>query len=142
MKVYIASSWRNKERVRAFAQALRKAGHEPFDFTSRVDSVPRDSLPEFVDQPYRRHMEDIGPLLKHQIDADIAEISRCDVLVLLLPCGSDAHFELGMAYAFNLDTVVVGQPAPDQRVGMHLLATKILDTDNSVISYLNYLEGP
>jgi hypothetical protein len=71
-----------------------------------------------------------------QIVNEVREITAADVLVLLLPCDCDAHFELGLAYGLGIDTVVVGQPADGKWVGMHMLVTIVLDDDSDVAGCL------
>lgn len=135
MKIYLSSSWRNCDRIRALAAQLRTLGHTVFDFTSRSNSVPRDSLPPFTDQPYVAYIDQIAPLINDQIITDIEEIEDCDLFVLLLPCGSDSHFEMGYAHKLERLILVVGQPKPDQFVGMHLCAREILADDSQVLDF-------
>lgn len=138
MKIYLSSSWRNGARVRAMATRLRELGHTVFDFTDRPNPVPRDSLPPFVDQPYVDYIGELVPLIDGQIASDIEEIEQCDALILLLPCGSDSHFELGYAKARGKITIVAGQPKPDQFVGMHLMCTDIVRDDFAAMRRLEY----
>lgn len=135
-KIYLSSSWRNIDRVRALAAKLREAEHEVFDFTSRANAVPRDNVPAFVDQPYGPYLDSIRSLIKDQIELDLEEIEQSDVLVLLLPAGSDSHFELGYAISLGMDTYVVGQPKPDQFVGMHLMCDAVLADDATLLARL------
>lgn len=118
---------------------LRALGHTVFDFTDRPTAVPRDSLPPFTDQPYANYMNVIIPMINDQIIKDIEEIEQCDMLILLLPCGSDSHFEMGYAHAREKMTLVVGQPKPDQFVGMHLCAHEIFADDAQAIKFIREL---
>lgn len=141
MRIYIASSWRQATRVNALAAQLREAGHTVFDFTQQADITPRDALPLFTDQPYKRYLESIRPVIERQITNDVNNVIDADMLILLLPCGSDAHFELGLAVGCGLMTIVVGQAAPDQFVSMHLMSGAVLVDDASVLPYLDTLKA-
>ncbi|SFR15369.1 hypothetical protein [Desulfoscipio geothermicus] len=98
MKIYIASSWKNEELVRAFAKMLRDAGLEVDDFTD-------DSRGRFV-----FHYSELGNL--DELDAinfledersqrafqeDKKWLDWADAVVLILPAGKSAHLEAGYA---------------------------------------------
>lgn len=53
MNIYISSSWKNRERVRALAIALRGQGHEVYDCTDpacrKAPEIPPEAFPEQFD---------------------------------------------------------------------------------------------
>lgn len=80
-KIYVASSWRNKYQPEVVA-ALRKAGHEVYDFRN----------PKY--NPGGFHWADVDAML------------WADTCVLVLPCGRSAHTEAGWFAGKGLKTIV------------------------------------
>jgi len=118
-KIYIASSWKNKEYVSLLAKALRDHGHEVFDFTDG------DRRPEGLDKftfsasvaaaVYGKRREDIEykdfmtwEPTKRAFKSDKAGLDWADTVVLLLPCGRSAHLEAGYAAEKGKDLIVYG----------------------------------
>lgn len=48
--IYLSSSWKNRDRVRSLAIALRAAGHDVYDFTNpacrNVPEIPPERFPD------------------------------------------------------------------------------------------------
>ena len=99
MKIYVASSWRNKW-FPDVVETLRKAGHDVYDFRNPPDGgsgfrwsdVGADWM-DWTPQEYRQRLS--HPLAEHQFANDIRAMEGCDACVLLLPCGRSAHTEAG-----------------------------------------------
>jgi hypothetical protein len=99
VKVYVASSWRNKYQPNVVAE-LRAAGHEVYDFRN-----PRQGDTGFhwseIDPAWQRWREiDYRDALKHPIAesgfaSDFDAMQWADACVLVLPCGRSAHLEAG-----------------------------------------------
>lgn len=100
MRIYLASSWRNKQQPEVLA-ALRGAGHEVYDFRNPepgdtgFDWAQADLLPT---RPVRA--EDMRSALAHPLaskgfNLDFSAMRWADACVLLLPCGRSAHLEAG-----------------------------------------------
>lgn len=96
MNIYLASSHRNPEweNVR---DALTRAGHYVFDWKSGF--TYGDTLGEDIDNvPVARMREWYTlPEIEAQVEHDLNGIGDADLVVLLLPCGADAHVEFGLA---------------------------------------------
>lgn len=144
MNVYVASSWRNTLQPRVVTK-LREAGHEVYDFRepkpgqvgfswSKIDpNLPVG--PADIDIS----ADHIRATLAHEeadrgFDSDMAALSWCDALVLVLPCGRSAHLEAGWAAGMGKDTIgLLSHGEPD-------LMWKMLDylcvNINEVIGYL------
>lgn len=98
-KIYVASSWRN-EFYEGVVEALRKAGHEVYDFRNppsgdpgfKWSAVDPDYM-EWSPETYRNQLT--HPLAVRQFGNDIEAMRQCDVCVLVLPCGRSAHTESG-----------------------------------------------
>lgn len=99
MRIYLASSWRNRHQPRAL-YALRQAGHEVYDFRnptadnhgfawSQID-------PEWQSWTLPAYRAGLGhPLAWNGFKLDKAALDWCEVGILLQPCGISANLELG-----------------------------------------------
>lgn len=99
MKIYVASSWRNRYYPDVVAR-LREAGYEVYDFRNPPSGDPgfhwTDVDPkamEWSPEEYREGLE--HPLAVRQFGNDIVAMESCDACVLVLPCGRSAHTEAG-----------------------------------------------
>lgn len=142
MKVYISSSWKNRDRVRAFANALRTAGHLPYDFTDpatrKTPEIPPERFPEAFDPEKHKYREYLDvPEWRVAVAANREALNDCDACVLLLPCGHDAHADWAYAVARGKRTAVVGQPRAGERTPTHWWADVILDADEDAVSWCN-----
>ncbi len=101
MKIYVASSWRNDIQPHV-VEALRKAGHEVYDFKnprpgdngfhwSDIDPDWQDWTPEQFIEGLRH------PIAASGFASDMDALRDCDACVLVLPCGRSAHLEAGWA---------------------------------------------
>lgn len=142
MNVYIASSWKNRDRVRRLAEQLRAAGHEVYDFTDPASrggpTIPPEANPAAFDPAvgsYAAYLRS-RPEWRSAVLANLAAIHRCDAVVLLLPAGADSHADWGAAVSLGKLTVVVGHPPTGERTPSHLWASAMLATDEEVAGFL------
>ena len=77
MKIYISSSWKNRERVRNYAMLLRKREHEVYDFTDKncreTQEIPPEKFPEQkfvlidasgpIDDVFKETLKHVDPLM-------------------------------------------------------------------------------
>jgi predicted Rossmann-fold nucleotide-binding protein len=83
MNFYVASSFQNKEVVRAVSLQLKQIGwHHTYDWTQNERAISLEALQE------------IGLLEKQAI-------ANSDVVVVILPGGKGSHIELGLAIAWQ-----------------------------------------
>jgi nucleoside 2-deoxyribosyltransferase len=117
MKIYIASSWKNKENVQIMAKYLRGYGCTVDDFTD--DSQGRfifslEDLENILDTDRVQPSSYYGRVIKamnHEMSQrafqqDKKMIEWADVLILLLPCGKSAHMELGYAKGIGKKIII------------------------------------
>lgn len=128
--VYVASSWRNP-MVEAVVHVLQSNGLSVFDFRNPPDDQPafsfqqvdpnwqRWTLPRFL-----RELRD-NPTVRHAFERDRIAIERCDILVMVMPCGKSGHLELGYAAGLNKRTVIFAMQ-PIQPELMYGFAGKIV----------------
>jgi hypothetical protein len=111
MKIYVASSWRN-DRQPAVVQALRKAGHEVYDFRhphgedsgfSWAEINPE--WPATTAEQFRDSLEDDRVVQGFGLDMDA--LRNCDACVMVQPCGRSAALELGWAAGAGKATLVL-----------------------------------
>lgn len=131
MKVYVASSWRNKYQP-IVVKMLRNAGFDVYDFKN----------PELGDTGF--HWSQINleyklwdvsgfkiglehELAEYSFKKDFGHLKDCDACVLVLPCGKSAHLEAGYAIGCGKPTIFY-IPEYDEPELMYKMA--ILVTDN------------
>jgi hypothetical protein len=101
MRVYVASSWRNLLQP-AIVVALRKCGHEVYDFRHPAPGVGgfawSDIDPAWEHWTAEQYREALKhPIAKRGYGYDIAALKACDACVLVLPSGRSASWEFGYA---------------------------------------------
>jgi len=115
-KIYLASSWKNSEKIRSLAIILRKNGHQVFDFTD--DSGRQNGLDTYVFNARKlfgnsfyemNHKEFLAKSeTKRAFLSDKAGIDWCDTLILVLPCGNSSHIEAGYAKGKRKELIIYG----------------------------------
>jgi hypothetical protein len=111
MKIYVASSWRNKLQPDVVAR-LRMAGHEVYDFRhpgpakvgfawSQIDP----DWQQWTPAAFASALE--HPIAVGGFDNDMNALRDSDAVVLVLPCGRSAHLELGWAVGAGKQTIVL-----------------------------------
>lgn len=142
MNIYISSSWKNRQRVREVAVALREYGHEVYDFTDpacrKTPEIPPERFPVQWDPEIGSYAEYITsvPEWRQAVECNRAALDRCDAVVLLLPCGADAHADWAYAVGRGKRSCVVGAPKAGDRTPTHMWADTILDYDDEITGWL------
>lgn len=124
MKIYLASSWKNKKEVRELAEQLMVLSFV------EVDDFTDPSLGRYVfswddlEDEYKNILGKVIPSSSYAqaikfvqderairaFKEDINQVRGSDVLILILPCGRSAHTEFGYAAAKGKKLIVY---APD-----------------------------
>ena len=109
-RIYVASSWRNKYQPEVVA-ALRKAGHEVYDFRNPKDNPGGfhwadvdEKWQDWQPEEYIRNLT--HPVAEKGFKADLDAMLWADTCVLVLPCGRSAHTEAGWFAGKGLKTIV------------------------------------
>ena len=143
MNVYISSSWKNRELVREVAIKLREHGHEVYDFTDpasrKTPEIPPEAFPDQFD-PSHHHYGDYlksNPFWRDAVFANKDALDRCDAVVLLLPCGADAHADWAYAVGKGKKTMVVGHPGVGHRTPSHLWCDLFVHDVSFVFYFIN-----
>ncbi len=147
MKVYLSASWKERVRVRALARALREHGHEVYDFTDpacrKSEEIPPEKFPEQFDPmngTYREYIQS-NPYWRQAVEGNREALGWCDAVVLLLPCGNDAHADWALAVGMGKRSCVVGSPKAGDRTPSHLWADALLDHDIDAVAWLDGIGG-
>jgi len=129
MKIYVASSWRNVWQP-GVVRFLRNLGHDVYDFKNPRPGDTGFSWSE-IDQNWKSWSpEQYRTALNHPIaragyTSDITALEECDACILVQPCGTSAHLELGWACGtgkrasvlFPLDFSVTREDAQGHSLG-------------------------
>ena len=134
MKIYVASSWKNNIQPLVI-QKLKNEGLDVYDFRSgdgfhweELDRNWKNWKPEeFVDILKQ-------PIVENNFNDDFSALKHSNVVIMVNPCGSSAHLELGYAIGANKITAILlsdGQPEL-----MYKMADKIFTDINELISWI------
>lgn len=139
--IYISSSWRNRQRVRVLAERLRALGFEVFDFTDpqnrQTEEIPPEKFPEQFDplkHVYHRYLD--RPELRAAVEENKGVLDRCDLVILLLPCGIDSTADWAYAVGKGKPSIVVGHPAAGERSPTHLWADHMVATEDDALQWM------
>ena len=110
VRIYVASSWRNAYQPNV-VKLLSDAGHEVYDFRNPSDGDTGFAWsqidPEWENwspAQFRNALE--HPLAEAGFTSDMRALTRCDLCLLVLPCGRSAHLELGFARGAGKRTAI------------------------------------
>ena len=116
MKIYVASSWRNKyqQDVVAF---LRADGHDVYDFKNPEPGNNGFSWssvdPEWKNWNTKRYADALDhPIAVKGFNLDMEALKAADLCVLVLPSGRSASFEYGYHVGAKGRSGIVHMPEP------------------------------
>ena len=135
MKIYVASSWRNKVYPEVI-NALSDAGHEVYDF--RHQSFSWDEFDWNVTDGVGSG-ELLGvlnhPVVRARFSNDMNALKDCDAVVCVLPCGRSAHLELGYGIGTGKRTVLLWHDGDEPDI-MHNAVDRIVFTIDEIVDAL------
>lgn len=116
MKIYLASSWKNKDAVLKMQTMLHDHGHKVdafcdestrhvFSYSELFAVTDREGID--ITEQNALTMVDHWRVLDAFME-DKQWIDWADVVILLLPCGKSAHLEAGYAAGRGKKLVIVG----------------------------------
>jgi hypothetical protein len=141
MKVYVASSWRNRLQPIVVEQ-LRDAGHDVYDFRNPTEGNAGFHWSD-IDPKWKRWTPPrFRDCLDHRIviesfTLDYEAMKWADTFVLVMPCGRSAHLELGWAIGARRNTAILlddGEPEL-----MYKLVDAICVNTQEVLTWLREL---
>jgi hypothetical protein len=98
MKIYVASSWRNKHQPQV-VDALRQIGHDVYDFRNPPGQTGfgwhqiDESWTLWTVEQFRESL--YHPVADSGFNSDFEAMKWADCCVLVLPCNRSAHTEMG-----------------------------------------------
>jgi len=136
MKYFIASKWRNKEQVNELVARLREKDHEVFSFIESEVNFLDGKTPEEEMQAFESIKDwQNDSRIKVVYKSDIDGLREAEIFILLLPSGSSAHIEAGIAYGWNKKMVCIGQI--DKPEIHYLIFDKFFDSIDQFISSIS-----
>jgi len=108
----VIGRFRNAENVRSLIAAIRSKGKTCYDFTAK----PAD--PHHPDAPFAAQMKVLeshpdflnDPVHRWHYERDLAGLRNANAIVLLLPAGTSAHMEAGIAFGLGKKLILIGKP--------------------------------
>lgn len=142
MKIYIASSWRNKHQP-AVVKRLRQEGYFVYDFRD-PDGAGKDSGfhwsqldPKWESWTAEQFRDALNhPIAVEHFKKDFDAMKWADALVMVMPCGRSAHFEAGWATGKKPTVVLLLGPDAEPEL-MYLQASLIAISVDEVIDWLS-----
>lgn len=138
MRIYVASSWRNRYQPEV-VEALRSEGFDVYDFRNpptRSGFAWSDIDPDWQKWNTTQYVEALRhPVAIAGFNSDMDALRACDAVVLVLPSGRSAALEAGWACGAG-KPVYVYQPEPCEPELMLAMCTNIHDCLGRIISEL------
>lgn len=145
MKIYVASSWRNVQQP-AVVDALRRAGHDVYDFKnpeggdngfhwSEIDPGWQGWTPD----QFRAALD--HPVARAGYGKDFAAMQWADAFLLVMPCGRSAHLELGWAIGAGKPSLILLDEDSEPEL-MYRMATAVCTSVVEALSRLSGMGGP
>ena len=111
MKIYVASSWRNKIQ-KDVVTTLRNHGHEVYDFRNPTDGENGFHWSDIDPNWQKWTPEQFKYNLNHSIaidgyEKDFNAMLWADACVLVMPCGRSAHLEAGYFVGANKKLIIL-----------------------------------
>ena len=139
MSIYVASSWRNIRQPEV-VRRLREEGYEVYDYRTPVPGDNGFHWSE-VDGGYKTWTaEAYREALRHPISErgfryDMDALRKCDVCVLVLPCGRSAHIEAGWACGAGKPVLILLDESNEPEL-MYKMAAALCLTIDEVVRHL------
>ena len=135
MKIYVASSWRNRKQPNVVA-FLRKLGHEVYDFRrpwGEVDGFHWSDIdPNWKNwdpETFREALD--SPIAQKGFGKDFSAMKWADAFVMVMPCGASAHLETGWAAGQGKPTaILLCDGEPELMYNMVTLVTSLEELKN------------
>ncbi len=143
MKIYLASSWKNKALVKLWAITLRNKGHE-------VDAFCDESNGRFVfaasENADLLNLDAVSFLSYERSQKAFAEDKKwldwAEVVLLILPAGNSSHLEAGYAVGCGKKLVIWQEEFPKGEFDvMYGFADMITDNIDEVLDFLTKIEA-
>jgi len=114
LKVYIASSWKNQQKVLVLAKRLESEGFEVDAFCRSTDNRYSFHWSELVDNEDELANYDAiqflsDPRTQRAFKEDKKWLDWADVVIMMMPCGRSSHLEAGYAKGQGKKLYIYGE---------------------------------
>lgn len=109
----IISRYRNKEQCEILLAGLKSKGKTCYNFFD----IPSDpSNPHADAEEQMKNFENVTNFFeddhfKHLFERDLNGLKNAEKIILLLPAGTSAHIEAGIAYGLGKMLILIGEPS-------------------------------
>ena len=134
--IYLIGSLRNPS-IPKIATKLRDAGHYVFDDWFAAGELADDAWRDYeVARGHNLKQALAGHAANHVFEFDKIHLDLADTGILILPSGKSGHLELGYLIGRVCETYIVYPTEPDRFDVMYLLADKVFNSVDELISRL------
>src|SRR3989338_5135293 len=108
----IVSRFRNKDAVLHLIEELKKRGKTCYNFCE-MPADPNNPLGDAEEQMKVFELEKdflANPYYRKIFERDLNGLKHAQAVILLLPAGTSAHIEIGIAYGLGKKCILIGKP--------------------------------
>ena len=108
----VIGKFRNAQKVRALIAAIRNMGKSCYDFTDKP-ADPKNPYAPFDDQmvALESHPNFLNDSVhRYHYERDLDGLRNANAVILLLPAGTSAHIEAGIAFGLGKKLILIGKP--------------------------------
>ncbi len=139
MRIYVASSWRNKHQE-SMVRALKAGKHDVFDFKDTKGYHLKEADPDWKNWSRELYLSVLKtPEAKKGFSRDLKHLDYAELGVLVLPAGSSAHIEAGYLIGQG-KPVIIYMPEQVEPELMYKLAYHICLEEHDVALIIEIIE--
>jgi nucleoside 2-deoxyribosyltransferase len=114
VKIYTASSWRNKYYV-GIVKRLKEEGFAVYDFRSAISTEGQKLAfdwkqidPDWERWDIEKYLSalECNELARNAFESDLRGMEEADICLLILPCGKSSHLEAGYMKGMGKDLYI------------------------------------
>ncbi|MGH7141844.1 MAG: hypothetical protein ACREGH_04420 [Minisyncoccia bacterium] len=108
----VIGKYRNRDAVRALIAAIRARGKSCYDFSEKpADPIRPHASAEEQMKALESHSDFLNDSVhKDHFERDLQGLKGARTVVLLLPAGTSAHIEAGIAFGLGKKLILIGKP--------------------------------
>lgn len=132
----IISRFRNKQQVEYLVQQLKQRGKTCYNFCDtpadpdNPDAIPEEQMRQFEEE------QDFFNSPHHQyiFNKDLEGLKNANKVILLLPAGTSAHIEAGIAFGLGKPVILIGKPEKPE--SLYFIFSERYDTKEDFLKTL------